>query len=455
MPPAPSSTPPSSSRAQHAERNVRLDPQGIYGTRSARRQSQLRRRRQAQNGLLWAVFALASAALMRWATQPRQGVRATTQVTVLPFRPAGALLSLEAGAEANDLLFSSQSGGLWRASSLEDGEIQAPQRLLSAAFAPAAAPLVTRAQIFWPGGDGTLVALDRKTGRAQWRASLASALTARPAVFSLGGRALVVAGDDAGDVAAFDAQSGTLLWKAALGGAVGAGIGVLDALNGAGAGVLVPLLAGAASRGGLVCLDGKTGAVRWRFPGDARSQSGGIATPIALGNRVFWCNDEGAVMCLDGATGRKIWKSFAGPLDGASPGASKEASPSAATSQNGSGEKLVMLRGAPTLVEAAGVMTVGGNDGTLRAFDLATGAPRWTRNLGGAVRFAAQKLSFEGKNALLATGEAPAIWIIEAQTGAVLRRWSTPYDNSFGVAFSRENLYALDAEGHLQTAPLR
>lgn len=438
MTPAPPSPPRNSSRSQHAERNVRLDPQGIYGTRSARRQGQLRRRRQLQNGILWAIGAAATLILMRWALQPRHSARAATRTVPLPFRPAGAPLALGDG----DLLFTSQSGGLWRAPANQNGLATAPRRLFSAGFAPAASPLVTSTQIFWPGGDGLLIALEA-SGKPRWRATLPSALVAKPALVRVDGRAIVVAGDDAGHIAAFDAETGVLRWKKSLGGALGAGIGVLAAQKGAGEGVLVPLLAGAASRGGLVCLDAKTGALRWSFPGDARSQSAGIALPASLENQVFWCNDEGAVVCLEGATGRKIWKSFAVPL----------VSETGATAAPD--DQLVMLRGAPTLVEAAGVVVVGGNDGALRAFDLATGAPRWTRPLGGAIRFAAQKLVFEGKNALLATAEAPAVWLLDAKDGAILRRWTTPYPNSYGLALTSKNAYSLDADGHLQVAPLQ
>jgi len=425
---------------------VRLDPQGIYGTRSARRQGQLRCRRQLQNGILGAIGALGAGFVLRWGLQPRHSALAASQTLQLPFRPAGAPLA----AGDSELLFTSQSGGLWRASTGENALAEAPRRFFRADFAPAAAPLATPTQIFWPGGDGVLVALDAASGKAAWRASLPSALVARPALVQVDARMVVVAGDDAGNIAAFDAATGVLRWKKSLGGALGAGIGVLKAPASVGApqslgdGVLVPLLAGATSRGGLVCLDARTGATRWSFPGDASLQSAGIALPASLKGRVFWCNDEGAVVCLDGATGRKIWKSFAAPLGLA-----------VGTSVDSPRDDLVMLRGAPTLVEAASVVVVGGNDGILRAFDLATGAPRWTQALGGAVRFAAQKLVFGGKNALLVTAEVPAIWVLDAGDGTILRRWTTRYPNSYGVALTAKNAFALDADGHLQVAPLQ
>lgn len=435
-----------SSHSRHADRNVRLDPQGIYGTRSARRQSQLRRRRQAQNAVLWGLGIIAGLALVRWALQPRTSIAATGQSLQLPFRPASAPLAASGPNGVSELFFTSQSGGLWRARTQNDEPISSPIRLHRGAVAPAASPLLTANQIFWPGGDGKLSALNRATGQEQWSAELTSTLIAQPALVKVGSRFVVVAGDDTGHLAAFEAKSGALVWKKSLGGALGAGIGVLSPQNALpnaapskapGAGLLVPLLPGGATRGGLVCLDATTGALRWRFPSDARSQSAGTATPATLGSRVFWCNDEGAIFCFEGLTGRKIWKRFA------------------ARSPNGPDAPLVMLRGAPVVARDAGVVAVGGNDGELRAFDLETGAPRWSQNLGGPLRFAAQNLVFEGKNALLATGDSAAIHIFDARDGTLLRRWSTPLPNSYGVALRALRAYSLAADGHLQVAVLQ
>ncbi|WP_105484065.1 PQQ-binding-like beta-propeller repeat protein [Abditibacterium utsteinense] len=449
----------SSRRAQAAERNVRLDPQGIYGTRSARRQNQLRRRRQLQNLVLWLVGAVALGLLIWWLFQPRQSARNASWTRQLPFRPATPPFR----ARGNSLFFTSQSGGLWRwnptASPASDWTSAAPRRFFSTAFAPAAPPLVRENELFWPGGDGILRALDARSGVQKWRGVLSSALVCTPAVVQSAGREIVAAGDDAGQVAAFDALTGAPLWKTDLGGAPGAALGValgvaspqLSTKNEAGPSFLVPLLAGAASRGGLVCLDARSGRVKWSFPNDARSQSAGVAAPLTLGNRVFWCNDEGAAVCLDARSGRKIWKSFAAP-QGANLQSQKSPNEESAESN---ASALVSLRGGAALIEAAGVVAFGGNDGFLRGFDIASGALRWKQNLGGAVRFPAQTLRFENQNVFLAAGDAPAIFLLDALTGRVVRRWKTPYAISYGLSVANESIYALDEEGHLQVAALK
>ncbi len=462
------SIPVSSRRAQAAERNVRLDPQGIYGTRSARRQNQLRRRRQLQNLFLWLIGLVAAGFLIWWGLQPRQTLRGASWTRQLPFRPASPpllaplLAGRETGADSSraSLFFTSQSGGLWRWSHSSpetrprraDSFWKEPTRVFSTGFAPAATPLVSGKQVFWPGGDGVLRAIDSGSGVQKWRGVFGSALACTPAVAKVAGREIVAAGDDSGVVAAFDAKSGAPKWKTNLGGAVGAAMAVFEGVsatkNEASADFLVPTLAGTTSRGGLVCLDGKSGRVKWRFPGDARSQSAGGAAPLVQKNRVFWGNDEGAVVCLDARTGQKIWKNYAAPAKTPGekkPGRYRDEQGSAATS----------LRGGAALSEAAGTVVFGGNDGFLHAFDLATGAARWRQNLGAAARFPAQATIFENRAMFLAAGDAPAIFLLEARTGRVERRWTTPFPVSSGMTEAGGNIYALDAGGLLQVAALK
>lgn len=419
----------SSSRAsRNTERHARLDPLGIYGTRSARRRSQLQRRRQWQNTLLWLLGAVLVVFAIWWLLQPHPTTLRATWTRSLPFRPATVPVSAPDGS----LLFTSESGGLW----VLKGEAE-PVRLFATAFAPGAPPLSSRSSLFWPGGDGVLTALDFPSGKLRWSRALPDTITSRPALLLLPGRPVVVAGDGQGNVIAFNAVSGAPLWSRALGGAVGEAI---VAVPGPKPAVLVPLLAGVASRGGLVCLDANTGTPRWSFPSDTRSQGGGITAPALIDNHLYWCNDEGAVIALDATTGRKIWKTFAAP---------RPVKPGAPAS-----EWLVTLRGAPIVEPESRTLVVGGNDGLLRAFDLTTGAPRWSVNMGGPVHFPAQLVDFEGHKAFLVSGDSPSIFLLDAATGHVLRRWTTPFDAELGVLTAGNMAFALDAQGHLQGAAL-
>lgn len=420
----------SSSRSSRtSERNARLDPLGIYGTRSERRRSQLQRRRQWQNSILWLLGILLVAFGIWWLLQPHPTSLRATWTRELPFRPATAPVAAPDGR----LLFTSQSGGLW---AMKQGG--PPTRLFSTAFAPVAAPLVSRSSVFWPGGDGILRSLAFPSGKERWNRALPDTITSRPVSIRLANRQVVVAGDGGGHVAAFDAVSGVPVWSRALGGAVGEAI---VALPDAKPGILVPLLAGARSRGGLVCLDAATGAPRWRFPSDTRSQGGGITAPAVVDNRIYWCNDEGAVIALEGVKGQKIWKTFAAPRPGKG-GATTD-------------EWLVTLRGAPTVDLGSKTLVVGGNDGLLRAFDLDSGKPRWSLDMDGPVHFPAQLVDFENRKAFLASGDSPNIFLLDPATGFVLRRWTTPFDADLGVLIDGTMAFALDAQGHLQGAVLR
>ena len=420
----------SSSRASRTpERNARLDPLGIYGTRSERRRSQLQRRRQWQNTLLWLLGACLVAFAIWWLLQPHPTSLRATWTRDLPFRPATRPVSAPDGR----LLFTSESGGLWTLKGEED-----PKRFFATAFAPGAPPLATSSSVFWPGGDGVLTALTYPGGKVRWNRSLPETITSRPALLRLGAQQVVVVGDGQGNVAAFNAVSGGPRWSRFLGGAVGEAIVVIPGTKPS---VLVPLLAGAASRGGLVCLDAATGVPRWRFPTDTRSQSGGLAAPAVVDGRLYWCNDEGAIMALDATTGRKIWKTFAAPRP-----TKRGAAPS---------EWLVTLRGAPTVDPESKTIVVGGNDGLLRAFDLETGVLRWSLDMGGPVRFPAQLFDFEGRKAFLVSGDSPSIFLVDPANGHVLRRWITPFDADLGVLTAGAMAFALDEKGHLQGAALR
>jgi outer membrane protein assembly factor BamB len=435
QPKSPSSFMPSSS-SRNAERNVRLDPMGIYGTRSERRRQQLQRRRQLQNVGLWLIGIVALGFGGWWIFQPHPTLLRAGWTHQMPFQPATAPV---AGTEGQ-LLLTSQSGGLWSLPVAATTNLTEPKpkRIFATAFAPGAAPLVGSKTVFWPGSDGILRSLDLD-GKEKWSRALPSTLVIRPALARTKNRPIVAVADDEGHLAAFDGASGQPLWTRPLGGAAGEAIAVAQ---GASPAFIVPTLAGVTSRGGLLCFDATSGQIRWRFPTDLRSSSPGIAAPALAGGNVYWCNDEGAVVALDGRTGRKIWKSFATPRPkprGATPGP----------------EKFVMLRGAPAVAENAGVVVVGGSDSLLRAFDQRTGAPRWTLNVGGPALFAAQVVAFEGQEVLLASGDAPSIFLLDAASGRVLRRWGTPFNTDFGVVAVGNTALALDAEGHLQGATLR
>ncbi|RZA29558.1 MAG: hypothetical protein EOP02_04155 [Proteobacteria bacterium] len=423
---------PSSSSSRRAERNVRLDPMGIYGTRSERRRQQLQRRRQVQNVVLWLLGIAALSFGAWWIFQPHPTLLRAGWSATLPFRPAAAPVATADG----QLLIASQSGGLWSLSQANPGA--KPKRLFATAFPPGAAPLALSKTVFWPGGDGVLRALDLN-GRPKWARALSSVLVTKPGLARTKNRSVVAVGDDEGNLAAYDAVTGAPLWKRMLGGGL---CEAVVASQEAAPVFIVPTLAGTTSGGGLVCLDAATGNPRWRFPNSASDRSPGLAAPALADGRVYWCTDEGTVVALDAKTGRKIWKAFA-----------KTAV--TAKSANRESQNFLMLRGAPVVVPEKKIVAVGGNDGLLRGLDIDTGALRWTLEMGGPVLFAPQKVSFEGQETLLVSGDAPGIFLVDVSTGSVVRHWATSYGTEFGVSVAGDTALALDAEGHLQGATLR
>jgi polyvinyl alcohol dehydrogenase (cytochrome) len=76
-----------------------------------------------------------------------------------------------------------------------------------------AQPAVYRGRVILGGPDGTVVALDAKTGCTHWQAKAAAQIRTGAAVAVVGGRALAYLGDTAGFLNAFDAETGAPVWK--------------------------------------------------------------------------------------------------------------------------------------------------------------------------------------------------------------------------------------------------
>jgi outer membrane protein assembly factor BamB len=102
----------------------------------------------------------------------------------------------------------------------------------------------------------------------------------------------------------------------------------------------------------------------WKFDTGGKVRS----SPAVAGGVVYAGSDSGELFALDLATGTKKWSAKAGPSTGSGPRATSRGSrvrcaPAVAPS-GGSGQ-------------AGGIVVVGADDGVLRAFDAASGAPKW------------------------------------------------------------------------------
>ena len=360
--------------------NFALDPQGLRGTASARRLQQERRRRRWQTISLVLLLAIGAATALWFGWQPRATGFAVQSAQTLPL-DGRAPATLDGNG---NLIATSASGALWKIDA--NGQSQH----YGVARKAGAPPLVgTGGGVYLPALDGTLTAFIAPD-KTLWARDLGGALATTPALWRSKNATILGVGDSEGNVTALNASNGKTLWTENLGGPIG------NALVATRDGFLAPTLASGVWRGGLVCLDARSGRVKWRFSND--SNAAGVAAPLwdKITERVYWNNDEGEIACLDAASGRVWWR--------------QQIAPAAPLT--------VMLRATP-LVRGENLI-VGGNDGVLRALDARDGKARWTRALKAPIRVIyAAKI---GEKPAILTATAREIVLVDAATGAVRGR---------------------------------
>lgn len=388
--------------------HARLDPLGIYGTRTAARLQSARRRQRLQRNLFALLVVALLVAAYLFLRLPRTSSLAPQWSRALALQPAAAPALVPDG---QTLLVPTQ-GGLLYAVSVSPTATDAPRAVFKTAFPLQAQPVCSRNLAFVPCQDGAIYGVDWQKSKVVWRFGTSAALTTRPVLVPLQSptpREIVVLGNDEGRVVALEAKTGKQLWTRKMGGPVGQS---LAASGGAKPLVFVPFLAGVAARGGLACLDAASGALKWRFPTGATIFSAALCPPAiesdasGTAKKLYFATDEGALFFLDAQTGKKIgWqKTFATPLP--------------AHSQNA----LISLRGAPVLVGDS--VIVGGNDGVLRAYETDSGKLRWIFETGAPLLQPVLPLESGQQTTVLAGGENGA-WTLDAATGAPTKRWKT------------------------------
>ena len=285
-------------------------------------------------------------------------------------------------------------------------------------FPARVAPLVTAKRAFLASLDGTLTAFDTGTNRVLWHQRLGASLSTTPVLLKNG---LLVAANDAGKIMALRVKDGSRSWTVQANGPVG------DALTATGEGVVVASLPSSHGRGALECFNAQNGTRRWRFPQNILDAAPGVTAPLfdATSKVVFWASDYGFVVALDAKSGAKVWKTFATPLRGAD-------------------SRTVTLRGAPALWEHT--LLVGGNDGTVRAFDAPSGRPLWIRRLGGAVTLPARFVHYAGQ-IVASVSDGHEIALLDLATGRVVRNLAL--DNPFGPCWFDSGGWVQDSEHHI------
>ena len=458
------------------------DPFGIYDTRSTQRVVAARRRRLVQQlAVTLALLALATA-LISLILMPR--------VRVIPGSRLGLTLSpaappVTARDESGAVLLVPGEDGVLLRFDLRKGTTST---CLDTAFPLRASPLVQGALAFVPSENGVVTALDWRQGKVAWQRPTGAALTTRPAfvewktsvpqvsaaplagttrespnqkdensdtseasenetstaprpVFVTKIKKMVIVGNDAGLVAALDAGNGKIIWSRRVAAPVGNGIVAVGSDERFGAPrVCVPLLQSAGSAGGLWCLDARSGAVLWKYPGDNRTPSPQLAPPAVdvEGGRVFCGDDSGALACLDLKTGRKIWKRFVRP----------RSSPN---------DEATLLRGEPLFHRYAfgGLVVVGGNDGLVRGFAADNGALLWEFDAGAPVRARPFPLAQNQPNSLprellLIGCDSAFLPVLDPQSGRPICKLRASDVAPFGIVSADDRLCAVTTSGAVE-----
>ncbi len=214
-------------------------------------------------------------------------------------------------------------------------------------------PVVYEDVVLVGGADGNVYAIDRRSGRERWHATLHGAVNSTPA--ARGG--VVYAATMGGAFTALSARDGHRLWSHQFGKdaplAWGRESGDVYVSSPTIAGDVVVIGSG---DGNVYSLDAANGKIRWRFHTDGRVRS----TPAVSGGVVYAGSFDGSVYAIDLASGKQRWRfdTDGRHLESARFGYDRRS-----------------IQSSPSV--ASGVVYVGSRDGHLYAIDAATGKERW------------------------------------------------------------------------------
>jgi eukaryotic-like serine/threonine-protein kinase len=214
-------------------------------------------------------------------------------------------------------------------------------------------PIAANGTVYVGSSDGTLYALDTRTGAQKWARALGAPVSSAPAVAN----GIVFTQTHAGRVVALRADSGAPVWSYQGGKTValpwGHESGDLYASSPTLAAGMVLIGGG---DGALHALDASSGHERWRLTTRGRVR----ATPAVHTGRVFVASFDGDVYAADLATGRQLWRyeTEGHALDSGKFGYDRRS-----------------VQSSPAV--AGGIVAFGSRDGHFYGLDEATGAQRW------------------------------------------------------------------------------
>ncbi len=213
-----------------------------------------------------------------------------------------------------------------------------------------AQPTIAGGRLFFGSGEGTVYAVDAKSGCAYWTFAAPTTVRSAIVVQKAGAKTLAVFGDIDANAYAVDAETGKLAWKRK----------VEDHRS-------ARVTAAAAYHAGVVYIPVSS-----------------VEEVAAGGTDYKCCTFRGSVVALDLATGKQIWKAYVIPEVPTSRGMNKNGIEKFGPSGAG-------IWSAPTIDAKLGLLYVGTGDGysdpapatsdAVVAIDLKTGAIKWSRQL--------------------------------------------------------------------------
>jgi len=214
-------------------------------------------------------------------------------------------------------------------------------------------PVIADGTVYVGSNDGTLYALDLRTGAERWRRALGSPVGSSPAV----GEGLVYAQTRDGVLYAVDAATGGVRWQRHTGRVMRFPWGHESGDYYTSSPVYTngTVVFGAAD-GGVYALAARTGTLRWHAQTAGRIRG----TPAVADGRVYVGAFDGRVYCFTLANGAPIWTA---ETEGA------------ALNSGDFGFDRRSIQSSPAV--AYGMVFVGARDGFLYALDAATGTRRW------------------------------------------------------------------------------